>query len=485
MFLGIDVGTSGVKVVVLDAAGALRAQASAPLSVARPQATWSEQTPDDWWAAVDIAVRLLDAATRLQVTCIGLAGQMHGATLLGADDRPLRPAILWNDGRSFAECEELEAREPRSRAITGNVAMPGFTAPKLAWVRKHEPALFEQIRTVLLPKDYVRLRMTGDKASDLSDSAGTLWLDVAARDWSDAMLAATDLTRAQMPALFEGSEITGRLRAEVAEAWGIDRVPVVAGAGDNAAGAAGVGVIGAKEDGGGDALLSLGTSGVIFVATRDFRPNPARAVHAFCHALPETWHQMAVHLSAAACIDWGAQLTGLDGPAALFAEAEKAGPASGPELFLPYLSGERTPHNDPHVRGGFLRLDNETTRGSLAAAVLEGVAFTHADGLDALREAGTRVEELLVIGGGARSRYWGRILAAALRVRLAYPEGGEVGPALGAAKLARMAALNLSAAEACTRPPVAEVIEPDPALVEALAPKLAKFRAAYAAIRDL
>lgn len=480
MFLGIDVGTSGVKVVAIDASGSLHAQASAPLSVSRPHALWSEQEPDDWWVAVDAAMRSLDPAIRAQGTCIGLAGQMHGATLLGADDRPLRPAILWNDGRAFAECGELEAREPRLRAITGNVAMPGFTAPKLAWVRKHEPELFDRVRTVLLPKDYVRLRMTGDKASDLSDSAGTLWLDVAARDWSEAMLAATGLTRAQMPALFEGGEVTGRLRADVATAWGMHRVPVVAGAGDNAAGAAGVGVI--TE---GDALLSLGTSGVIFVATGGFRPHPARAVHAFCHCLPATWHQMAVHLSAAACVDWAAQLTGLDGPAALFAAAERAGPVAGPELFLPYLSGERTPHNDPHVRGAFLRLDNETTRERLAAAVLEGVAFTHADGLDALREAGTRVEELLVIGGGARSRYWGRILAAALRVRLAYPEGGEVGPALGAAKLARMAALKLSPAEACTRPPVAHVIEPEAALVEALAPKLARFRAAYAAIRDI
>ena len=480
MFLGIDVGTSGVKVVALDAAGEVLAQASAPLSVARPQPLWSEQEPDDWWAATQAAVLALNPAIRAQATCIGLAGQMHGATLLGADDRPLRPAILWNDGRSFAECGELEAREPQTRAITGNIAMPGFTAPKLEWVRKHEPHLFEAVRTVLLPKDYVRLQMTGDKASDMSDSAGTLWLDVAARGWSDAMLAATGLERAQMPALFEGSEVTGQLRAEVAAAWGMERVPVVAGAGDNAAGAAGVGVIAE-----GDAFLSLGTSGVIFVATGAFRPHPGRAVHAFCHCLPETWHQMAVHLSAASCIDWAAQLTGLDGPAALFAEAEQAGPASGPELFLPYLSGERTPHNDPHVRGGFVRLDNETTRGRLAAAVLEGVAFTHADGLDALREAGTRVEELLVIGGGARSRYWGRILAAALQVRLAYPEGGEVGPALGAAKLARMAALGLSAAEACTRPPVAQVIEPEPMLVDALAPKLATFRAAYAAIRDI
>ncbi len=480
MFLGIDVGTSGVKVVALRDDGKLHEQRSAPLAISRPHPLWSEQEPDNWWAATEAAVLALSAETRAQVAGIGLAGQMHGATLLGDDDRPLRPAILWNDGRSFMECEELEAAEPRLRTITGNIAMPGFTAPKLAWVRKHEPALFDKIGTVLLPKDYVRLRMTGDKASDMADSAGTLWLDVAARDWSEAMLAASGLTRAQMPRLFEGSDATGTLRADVAAAWGMARVPVAAGGGDNAAGAAGVGVIGD-----GDALLSLGTSGVIFVATHDFRPNPARAVHAFCHCLPDMWHQMAVHLSAAACIDWAASLTGLDGPAALFAQAERTGVAAGPELFLPYLSGERTPHNDPHVRGAFLKLDNETDRGRLAAAVLEGVAFAHADGLDALREAGTQVEELAVIGGGSRSHHWGRILAAALGVRLVYLEGGEVGPALGAARLAQIAVTGATPAQVCVRPPVSHVIEPDPALAERLAPKLTRFRAAYSAVRAL
>ncbi len=247
------------------------------------------------------------------------------------------------------------------------------------------------------------------------------------------MLAACGLSRDHMPKLYEGCEITGKLRPEIAGRWGMEQVPVVAGAGDQAAGAAGVGVV--KD---GDAFLSLGTSGVIFVATQDFRPNPARAVHAFCHCLPNMWHQMCVHLSAASCIDWAANLTGTDGPAAFFALAEAAGVANGPELFLPYLSGERTPHNDPHIRGAFLGLGNESGPAAIAAAVLEGVAFAHADGLDALREAGTQVEELRVIGGGARSRHWGNILAAVLNVRLVYLEGGEVGPALGAAKLAQI-----------------------------------------------
>ncbi|HTG38131.1 xylulokinase [Sphingomonas sp.] len=474
MFLGIDIGTSGVKAVALDERGGVVAQGVAALTVQRPQPLWSEQHPDAWWEATQSAVRAIDPAVRRAVRGIGLAGQMHGATLLGADDRPLRPAILWNDGRSHAECGELEAKVPDLHAVTGNLAMPGFTAPKLMWVAKHEPETFAAIRTVLLPKDQVRLRMTGEKASDMSDSAGTLWLDVAARDWSDKVLAATGLSRDHMPRLVEGTEIAGMLRADVAQAWGMDEVPVAGGGGDNAAGAAGVGVV---RDG--DALLSLGTSGVIFVATSDFRPNPTRAVHAFCHCLPGMWHQMSVHLSAAACIDWVARLTGTSGAAELFARAESVGAACGPEIFLPYLSGERTPHNDAEVRGGFLGLDHDTTPERLAQAVLEGVAFALADGVQVLREAGTDLNELSVIGGGARSRYWGQTLAAALDVELVYRQGGEVGPALGAARLAQLAVDGGNAADLCQPLPESHRITPDRTLVDRLAPKLARFRDAY------
>jgi xylulokinase len=474
MFLGVDIGTSGVKAVVLDEHGAVVAQESAALSVQRPHPLWSEQDPEAWWAATTAAVQAIDPAVRRAVRAAGLAGQMHGATLLGADDTPLRPAILWNDGRSFAECATLEAAVPELRAISGNIAMPGFTAPKLQWMRAQEPDVFAATRTVLLPKDYVRLRMTGEKASDMSDAAGTLWLDTGARDWSDTLLAATGLTRAHMPRLVEGTAVSGTLRARVAELWGMGQVPVAGGAGDNAAGAVGIGVV---RDG--DALLSLGTSGVIFVATRDFRPNPARAVHAFCHCLPGLWHQMAVHLSAAACIDWVARLTGTSGAAELFALAESTGPASGPEIFLPYLSGERTPHNDAEVRAGFLHLDNDTGPARLAQSVLEGVAFALADGLAALRDAGTQVSSLSVIGGGARSRYWGETLAAALDVELVYLQGGEVGPALGAARLAQLALEGGTPAEVCIAPPVAHRIAPDPDIAARLAPKLAAFRDAY------
>lgn len=480
MYLGIDIGTSGVKAVVTDDSGALVAQAAAALSVSRPQPLWSEQDPDAWWRAADEAVQALADTVRRKVRGIGLSGQMHGATLLGANDRPLRPAILWNDGRSFAECAELEADEPRTRAITGNIAMPGFTAPKLSWVRRHEPEVFAGVATVLLPKDYVRLVLTGEKASDLADSAGTLWLDVGRRAWSGEMLAATGLDETKMPALHEGSELTGKLRGDIAARWGMDCVPVAAGGGDNAAGAAGVGVVGE-----GDALLSLGTSGVSFVATNAFRPHPDRAVHAFCHCLPGLWHQMAVHLSAASCLDWAAAQLGLGGPGDLLELADTRPAGEGDTLFLPYLSGERTPHNDPHVRAAWLGMGNETDRAAMADAVLEGVAFAHADGIDALREAGTSVSEMIVIGGGARSARWGSILAAALGVRLVYIDGGEVGPALGAARLAQIAVTGVPVAEVCTRPPVRAVVDPDPGLADRLATKLASYRVASAAIRNL
>ena len=471
LYLGIDIGTSGVKTAVLSEGGAVIDQSSSPLSVSNPASGWSEQHPDDWWSATCDAVVQLDPSLRRKLRAVGLSGQMHGATLLDERDRPLGPAILWNDARSFAECGELETAVADSRAITGNIAMSGFTAPKLLWVRKHEPDIFAKIHTVLLPKDYVRLRMTGCKASDMSDSAGTLWLDVARRDWSDAMLEGTGLTRNHMPTLFEGNAATGLLRPEIARQWGMEEVPVAAGAGDNAAGAIGVGAI---ADG--DGLLSLGTSGVIFVATDRFRPNPDNAVHAFCHALPDCWHQMSVHLSAASCIDWAAGQLGISDAATFMVQAEAAGAGEGPEVFLPFLNGERTPHNDPDLRAGWIGCDQQTNPGRLACAVLEGVAFAHADGVSVLREAGTKVQRLAVIGGGSRSRFWGRILASALDVRLDYIEAGEVGPALGAARLARLADTGEAPSSVCVKPHVIASIDPDPNLAQRLQPKLDRYR---------
>jgi xylulokinase len=478
MYFGIDIGTSSVKAILMDEAGLVVEQASAPLAVSRPQPLWSEQDPADWWAATERAVSDLDLQKRRAVRAIGLSGQMHGATLLGADNRVLRPAILWNDGRSAEQCAALEAAIPNLGQITGNRAMPGFTAPKLQWVRENDPEVFAQVKTVLLPKDYVRLRMTGELASDMSDSAGTLWMDVAKRDWSDVMLAATGLDRSHMPKLFEGCEVTGQLRAELAEAWGIGRVPVAAGGGDNAAGAVGVGVVRA-----GDAFLSLGTSGVMFLANDGYRPNPAGGVHSFCHALPDRWHQMSVILSAASCVDWAAQLCGVADAGAMFAAVEARGKPCDTELFLPYLSGERTPHNDPHAKGVLFGMTHETDSVALAQAVLEGVAFAFRDGMDALLDSGATLDTITVIGGGARSAYWGKILSAALGRPLVYCDGGEVGPALGAARLAQLADTGGKVEDICPAPAISAIIEPDPALTDLYAKKITTYRTLYTQLK--
>ena len=478
MFLGIDLGTSGVKAILADARQQIVATAESPLEVSRPRPLWSEQDPEDWWLAVCravAAIRRKDPAALGAVAGVGLSGQMHGATLLDSGDRVLRPAILWNDGRCGAECDELEAREPASRRITGNLAMPGFTAPKLIWVAKHEPEIFAKVARVLLPKDYVRLRMTGEHLSEMSDSAGTLWLDVAKRDWSDSMLEATGLSRENMPNLVEGSEPAGSLRTEVAAEWGVPAdVPVAGGAGDNAAAAAGIGAV---KPGAG--FLSLGTSGVLFVSNAAYSPNPEKAVHAFCHCLPDTWHQMSVILSAAACVDWVASRTGAADVPALLDEVEAAGDHPGDVVFLPYLSGERTPHNDPNAMGVFFGLTHDVERADLARAVLEGVAFAFADGQDALLSAGAEINAISVVGGGARSRYWGRMLASALGRSLDYHVGGEVGPAFGAARLARLAATGEDPVSVCTPPAVEHTVEPASDLVDAYGERMSEFRRLY------
>ncbi|GAL35216.1 xylulose kinase [Vibrio maritimus] len=365
------------------------------------------------------------------VIAIGLSGQMHGATLLDANGDVLRPAILWNDGRCEAECKELEAAVPNSRDITGNIMMPGFTAPKLKWVANHEPEVFEKVDKVLLPKDYLRFKMTGDFASDMSDSAGTCWLDVEKRTWSEEILEATGLSVSHMPELFEGSAVTGILSPEIANAWEMPQVAVVAGGGDNAAGAVGVGITQP-----GQAMLSLGTSGVYFAVSDGFVSNPELALHSFCHALPQTWHTMSVILSAASCLSWVAELTGFENVGEMISEVAEKADESSQVVFLPYLSGERTPHNNPNAKGVFFGMTHSTTKLELAQAVLEGVGFAFADGFDALHVTKNIPDEVSLIGGGARSEYWRQMLADIVEMPLVYRQGGEVGPALGAARLA-------------------------------------------------
>lgn len=485
MFLGIDIGTSAVKAVLVDEQDRVRAQASSPLEVSRPHALWSEQDPEHWWRATcDALARLhaAESAAMAAVRGIGLSGQMHGATLLDASDRVLRPAILWNDGRSGAECAELARRVPTLEAITGNRAMPGFTAPKLLWVAAHEPDVFARVAKVLLPKDYVRLRLTGAYASDMSDSAGTLWLDVGARTWSPAMLDATRLSERAMPRLFEGSEAAGVLRADVAARFGLRAAaPIAGGGGDNAAGAAGMGVLNP-----GQAFVSLGTSGVYFAASARYAPNTASAVHTFCHCLPGRWHQMSVILSAASCLAWLARLFGID-EATLLAEAEREAPAPddvAAPTFLPYLSGERTPHDDAHAQGVFFGLGHATTRAAFTWSVLEGVAFAFVDGQAGLLGAGAALDDVAVIGGGARSRLWGRILASALGRPLVYRAGAELGAAFGAARLGRLCATGEAPEAVCTPGAIEAVVEPDAALAERCTRRLPRYRRLYRELRD-
>lgn len=487
MYLGIDLGTSEVKALLIDAQQTVIATAHAALSISRPQPLWSEQDPADWWRATLAAVGEIARQHPREMAAlrgIGLSGQMHGTVQLDAAGEVLRPAILWNDTRSGFECAELEARAPQLRDITGNAAMPGFSAPKLLWVARHEPEVFKRTTKVLLPKDYLRYLLTGEYISEMSDASGTLWLDVGRRDWSDVMLAACDMTRAQMPRLVEGSAPGGMLRRELARAWGVTADVVVAGgAGDNAASAIGMGVVAA-----GDGFISLGTSGVFFAANDAYRPNASQGLHTFCHALPGQWHQMGVMLSAASCLRWVTQLTHAADEAQLLEEVERTGTAAyqSAPLFLPYLSGERTPHNDPNASGVFFGLRHDTDRALLGYSVLEGVAFGLRDSYLALQAAGGSVRIASLVGGGSRSRYWARLLASALDLPLSLSSEGQVGAALGAARLAMMAVHpELDVATVCVAPAILEIIEPDAEWRAALLPRFERFRTLYAHLKPL
>ena len=476
MYIGLDLGTSGLKGVLIGEDQAIRAEATAALEVTRPHDGWSEQDPASWLFAADRVMRELGAQADLSgVRGIGLSGQMHGATLLDASHEVLRPCILWNDTRSHREAAGLDA-DPRFREVTGNIVFPGFTAPKLLWVRNHEPEVFARVALVLLPKDYLRLWMTGDAVAEMSDAAGTSWLDVGRRDWDDGLLGATHLGRANMPRLVEGSDVSGTVRADLAQQWGLPKDVVVAGGGgDNAASAVGVGVVKA-----GDAFVSLGTSGVLFAASAAYQPDAASAVHTFCHALPGTWHQMGVILAAADALNWYAKLVGREARELTGELGELRAP--GRTLFLPYLGGERTPHNDAAVRGSFLHLDHATDRAALTRAVLEGVGYAFRDSFDALTGTGTRIERLIAVGGGSRSEYWVRAIATSLGMPIEIPEAGDFGGAFGAARLGLMAATG-AGAEIATAPRIQRVVEPDGALAPAFAEAHRRYRDAYAALK--
>lgn len=448
-----------------------RAEAAVPLSTPRPG--WAEQDPEDWWRGASAVLDELRAACGV-IEGIGLSGQMHGLVLLDSADRVLRPAILWNDGRTGAEADWIEsAVGGRSRlvSLTGNRALVGFTAPKLEWVRRHEPDVFARVAKVMLPKDYVRLRLCGEHAIDVADASGTLWLDVRRRAWSSEVLSALEVDPAWLPRLLESPEVSGETA---------DGVPVAAGAGDQAAGAVGVGV----SAGGGPLSVVLGTSGVVFAALDAYGDDPEGRVHAFCHAVPGAWHGMGVMLSAAGSLAW---LRSVTDPGASFASLvdEAAAWAPGAEglTFLPYLAGERTPHADPDARGSFTGLSLRHDRGALVRAVLEGVAFGLRDSLDLVRELGTAAPVGRVSGGGAASDEWLRIVASVLELPLQRMEVEE-GAAYGAALLGAVAAGLFpdvpSAIDACVRP--GATIDPVSDWIAPYADARDRFRALYPAL---
>jgi len=468
--IGLDVGTTALKGVAVSEDGRVEARAEEPYPLASPRPGWTEQDPELWWEACGRVLRRLGAAD-----AIGLSGQMHGLVLLDADLRPIRPAILWNDGRTAAQCARIEQTLGREEliALTGNRALTGFTAPKLLWVREHEPELYARVRHVLLPKDYVRLRLTGELATDVSDASGTLLFDVARRTWSDRVLSALGIPPDWMPPALESPVVAGTTEAGV---------PVAAGAGDQAAGAIGVGV-----DRPGPASVALGTSGVVFAALDDYRPDPEARVHTFCHARPGTWHAMGVMLSAAGSLRWlrDAAAPGV-GFAALVDEAERWPPGAGGLRFLPYLTGERTPHADPDVRAAFVGLGLEHDRGALTRAALEGVAYGLCDALEVLAAVGSRPAVGRVSGGGARSGLWLRIIASALRMPLEHTEVEE-GAAYGAALLGGVAGGVFPDVETaiarCVRP--VGRVEPDAGWADVYEAGYARFRASYPALRRL
>lgn len=474
MYLGIDLGTSGVKVVLLNEQQQIIATSQQPIPIYRPQPLWSEQNPQDWWTATNNAMLALAQQQNLSaVKAIGLTGQMHGAVMLDHQQQVLYPAILWNDGRSEKQCVELSQQVPDYLNITGNLIMPGFTAPKIKWIQTHQPNVFKQINKVLLPKDYLRFLMTGEFASDMSDAAGTMWLDVAKRQWNSSLLAACGLNETHMPQLFEGNQITGYLTPQLAQQWKMRSVPIVAGGGDNAAGAVGVGLHQA-----GQAMLSLGTSGVYFVVTDKFMANPQQAVHSFCYALPQRWHLMSVILSAASCIDWANQALGINDLTKFFAMAEQAN--SEQVIFLPYLSGERTPHNNPYATGVFCRITHNTTQATLAKAVVEGVSFALNQGIEVLHQTGIQAENIILIGGGAKSTYWRQLLADISGKTIEYRQGGNIGPALGAAKLAQIATHpQQDIADFCKLSPLEQLYSPNNQHKQFYVEKYEQFKGIY------
>jgi len=473
MYLGLDIGTSGVKAVVVDEKDRTLAEATAPLEVSRPRPLWAEQDPEDWWRAVSITLDALAAqapTAMAAVKAIGLSGQMLGVTLLDKADKAIRPALLWNDGRASAECADLEQRFPDFANTVGCRAMPGFSAPKLLWLARHEPDALARTRRVLLAKDYVRLCLAGEAASDRADSSATLLMDTRAGDWHEAIVATCGIDRARLPRLVESAEVAGRVRRDLAARWHLPKAtPVVGGGGDNMCAGIGVGAVRT-----GDAYIGLGTSGVYCLANDRFVPARGGGMHTHRHAVAGLYAQHAVVLSAGESLVWAGRLLGASDIGALIGEAEAANllPEDTP-VFTPYLAGERTPHDDPRLTATLSGLTHGTTAPAVVQAVMEGVALALADGHDALTGSGATIGSVVLTGGGARSHLWARLIAAAIDQPVAVQAGAQAGPAIGAARLARQGTGGpLIAAESADSP----IVAVEPSLREQLLRKRVVFR---------
>lgn len=480
-YLGIDLGTSGLRALLVDDHGVPIGSAERHYQISHPHSGWSEQDPSDWITALESALtELREKFSQFTgLKGIGVAGHMHGATLLDAAGCVLRPCILWNDTRSHEEAAILDQTEP-VRALSGNIVFPGFTAPKLAWVKNNEPEIFDKVDKVLLPAAFINYYLTGDFVADMSDSAGTSWFDTRARDWSDVLLEIGDMRRDQMPRLVEGSDIAGQLRTDLAKKWGLSKpVMVAGGAGDNAAAACGIGAL--NE---GQGFVSLGTSGVLLAAREGYAPAPETAVHTFCHAIPDRWYQMGVMLAATDSLNWLAGVTG-SSPSQLTKSIGADLQVPGRVRFLPYLSGERTPHNDADIRGCFTGISIDTTRDDLTRAVLEGVAFGLRDSRGALTSTGAYFDSLIAIGGGTGSRYWIELIATVLDTPLHLPKGSEFGAALGAARLGIAATSGAAPETFMFEPDVGDTIEPVKKMVSLFDASYQAFRDSYPKIKSI
>lgn len=478
MYLGIDLGTSGIKIILIDRKQNIIASKKINLDVQRKYSKWSEQNPKDWINALENAISSLkiDNEKELKlVKGIGLSGQMHGATLLDSNNNVLRPCILWNDTRSFKEAQYLDSIK-EFRDISGNIVFPGFTAPKLLWIKNNEPEIFKKIAKVLLPKDYLRFYITGEYISEMSDSAGTSWMDTKNRCWSEILLRHTYLNLENMPKLIESIDISGTIKNEIACKWGLKKNIIVAGgASDNVATAIGAGAVNIN-----DSFISLGTSGVLFSTIEKYISNPLNAVHTFCHAFKDKWYQMGVILSATSSLEWFAKLHKTT-VKELFSELGDQISSPKSTIFLPYLSGERTPHNDAKIQGVFAGLNHNSERKDLTQAIIEGISFALKDNLKVLEIAGNNINKVTVLGGGSNSKYWIELIATILNIPINVPKEGDFGAAFGAARLGLIASENENIFKICTAPQIDKTIYPNEKLTEQFEKQYEKFKKLYPA----